>query len=40
MKHLGYEGKITHIDEETGILTGEVIGIRDVIHFQGETMFR
>lgn len=37
MKYKGYTG-VLEIDEEAGILFGEVIGLRDVITFQGETV--
>jgi predicted HicB family RNase H-like nuclease len=37
MKHKGYIGMF-NVDTEAGILYGEVINIRDVITFQGETV--
>ncbi|MCU1376834.1 MAG: HicB family protein [Actinomycetia bacterium] len=37
MKYKGYTGVI-EIDEEAGILFGEVIGLRDVITFQGQSV--
>jgi predicted HicB family RNase H-like nuclease len=37
MKYKGYTGVI-EIDEEAGILFGDVIGLRDVITFQGDTV--
>ena len=36
MKHKGYSGKF-ELDEATGIFHGEVLGIKDVITFQGTT---
>lgn len=37
MEYKGYIGKV-EIDEEAGILHGEVINIRDVITFEGKTV--
>jgi len=37
MEYKGYIGKV-EIDEEAGLLHGEVINIRDVITFQGRTV--
>jgi predicted HicB family RNase H-like nuclease len=37
MEYKGYIGKVD-IDEEAGILHGEVINIRDVITFEGQTV--
>ena len=37
LEHEGYVGTI-EIDEELGILYGRVSGIRDVIHYEGETV--
>ena len=37
MQHKGYVGKI-EFDDEAGIFHGEVIGTRDVITFQGESV--
>lgn len=37
MEYKGYIGKV-EIDEEAGILYGEVINIRDVITFEGTTV--
>ena len=37
MKYKGYSGVI-EIDEDSGVLFGDVIGLRDVITFQGETV--
>lgn len=37
MNHKGYIGALT-IDEEAGIIHGEVVNTRDVITFQGDTV--
>jgi predicted HicB family RNase H-like nuclease len=37
MKYKGYTG-IAEIDEESGVLFGRVIGLRDVITYQGESV--
>ena len=37
MEYKGYIGKI-EIDDEAGILYGEVINVRDVITFEGESV--
>ena len=37
MEHQGYRGKAT-FDDEAGVFHGEVVGIRDVVTFQGETV--
>jgi predicted HicB family RNase H-like nuclease len=37
MEYLGYIGKV-ELDEEAGILHGEVINIRDVITFEGNSV--
>lgn len=37
MQHKGYVG-VVELDEEAGIIHGRVIGLRDVITFQGETV--
>lgn len=37
MEYKGYIGKI-EVDEEAGILYGEVINIRDVITFEGQSV--
>jgi predicted HicB family RNase H-like nuclease len=37
MQYKGYTGRV-EVDEEAGIIFGRVIGLRDVITFQGETV--
>jgi predicted HicB family RNase H-like nuclease len=37
MKHRGYVGRV-EFDAEAGILHGEVVGIRDVVTFQGTSV--
>ena len=37
MEYKGYIGKV-ELDEEAGILYGEVINVRDVITFEGESV--
>ncbi|HEU5116040.1 MAG TPA: type II toxin-antitoxin system HicB family antitoxin [Isosphaeraceae bacterium] len=37
LKYKGYLGQMT-IDAEAGLIHGEVIGLRDVVTFQGETV--
>lgn len=39
MQHKGYTGKV-EFDDEAEIFHGEVIGLRDVITFQGRTVNR
>ena|SRR5712692_3053205 len=36
MDYKGYSGRITALDEEQGIFHGEVVGIIDVVTFQGK----
>ncbi len=36
MKHKGYRGVVT-FDDDAGIFHGEVVGIRDVVTFQGKS---
>jgi len=36
LEHKGYAGRIT-IDHDTGSLVGEVLDIRDVVTFEGQT---
>ena len=36
MEYKGYIGKV-EVDDEAGILHGEVINIRDVVTFEGRT---
>lgn len=36
-KHKGYVGIIDTIDDEANLLSGTVLGMRDVIHFEGES---
>jgi predicted HicB family RNase H-like nuclease len=38
MEHKGYTGKITAVDEKQGLLHGEVVGINDVVTFQGKSV--
>lgn len=38
MNHKGYVGKIVEVDEDTGLLHGRVLGIRDVVTFEGRTV--
>ena len=35
MKYKGYTGRITAVDEKQGLIHGRVVGIRDVITFEG-----
>ena len=35
--HKGYIGVIDTIDEQANLLSGTVLGMRDVLHFEGET---
>lgn len=37
LEHKGYVGKVA-LDDEAGIFHGEVIGIRDVVTFQGRSV--
>ena len=37
MQYKGYAGRI-EIDEDAGIIFGQVMGLRDVIAFQGKTV--
>ncbi len=37
MKHKGYTGKVT-FDDDAGVFHGRVIGLRDVITFEGTTV--
>jgi predicted HicB family RNase H-like nuclease len=37
MQYRGYTG-VLEVDEEAGVLYGHVIGLRDVITFQGKTV--
>lgn len=36
MEYKGYSGQITALDDRQGILHGEVVGIEDVVTFQGK----
>lgn len=38
MEHKGYVGRITSVDENRGILHGDVVDLDDVITFQGRTL--
>lgn len=38
MKYKGYFGDIKEFDDEAGIIHGEVVGLKDVITFQGTTV--
>ena len=38
MKYKGYFGDIKEFDAEAGIIHGEVVGLKDVITFQGTTV--
>lgn len=37
MDYKGYTGQITTVDAKQGIIHGEVVGINDVVTFQGKT---
>lgn len=37
IEYKGYTGRVTAIDETTGVLHGEVMGINDVVTFEGTT---
>jgi len=37
MKYKGYQGRV-EFDDEAGIFHGEVMGLRDVVTFQGRTV--
>lgn len=37
MEYKGYTGQITSVDEKHGIIHGHVVGISDVITFEGKT---
>lgn len=36
--HKGYVGVIDTFDDDLGIMSGTVLGIRDVLYFEGETL--
>jgi predicted HicB family RNase H-like nuclease len=38
MKYKGYFAEVKNFDEEAGTMHGEVIGLKDVITFQGTTI--
>lgn len=38
MKYKGYFGEIKEFDDKAGIMHGEVIGLKDIITFQGKTV--
>ena len=38
MKYKEYFGEVKHLDDEAGIMHGEVIGLKDIITFQGKTV--
>jgi predicted HicB family RNase H-like nuclease len=38
MKYKGYTGRITALDKELRLFHGRVVGIRDVITFEGATV--
>lgn len=38
MNYKGYTGHIVDFDEETGMLHGRVLGLRDVVTFEAETI--
>lgn len=36
MRHKGYEGVVTHVDDEANLMTGQITGLgRDGVMFQG-----
>jgi predicted HicB family RNase H-like nuclease len=37
MEYKGYTGQITSVDETNGVIHGHVVGIGDVITFEGKT---
>jgi predicted HicB family RNase H-like nuclease len=37
LSYKGYEGIITHVDDEADLITGEVVGLQDIITFQART---
>jgi predicted HicB family RNase H-like nuclease len=37
MKYKGYTGRITSVDERLGLLHGEVVGLTDVVTFEGKS---
>ena len=37
-EHDGYVGLVDTIDDEFGLMSGTVLGIADVIHFEGESV--
>ena len=37
MKHKGYEAGAIEFDDEAGLFSGTVAGLRDVVHFAGST---
>lgn len=37
-EYKGYEGRITDVDAEAGLFHGNVIGIQDVVTFEGKTV--
>jgi predicted HicB family RNase H-like nuclease len=37
MEYKGYTGEITSVDEKQGLIHGHVIGVSDVITFEGKT---
>jgi predicted HicB family RNase H-like nuclease len=38
MKYKGYFGEVKYFDDEAGIIHGEVIGLKDIITFQGQSV--
>ena len=36
--HKGYSGVIDTVDDELGLLSGTVSGMRDVLHFEGQSV--
>lgn len=38
MEYKGYKSGIVTLDESAGVFTGEVVGLKDVITFQGTTL--
>jgi predicted HicB family RNase H-like nuclease len=37
LSYKGYEGIITYVDDEADLITGEVVGLQDIITFQART---
>ena len=37
-EHKGYVGLVDTFDDELGLMSGTVLGIRDVIHFEGQSV--